>query len=714
MAEEKKRRPPLGCLAGKVTEAFDPKHLNFAELCAKNYPGRQWKDLSHRERTELIRNHLQPTHFLISPSSEHMWCWDAMQGLAMLFTGLITPFEVCFMRTAQPTDALFITNRLVDLLFIIDMALNFFLKIEVKGPHCSFKVIRDPWTIRRQYLRSWFIVDFVSVLPFDVVLIRFQNSGLTGIKFLRCVRLLRLVKVLRLMRTSQLIGRWRDHFGVTFAKQRLIKFSFVLFLSSHWMACLWGIVGQVVGGDLCSPDGKRLDLPNGLPLHEISWVTTLFLGGKDTPDSPCDPVDVYAASLHWSVMTITSIGYGDIVPLRYEEYWVCILCMMVGGLTWAYIIGSICGILASNGPVEERFEENMDNLNCMMRDAHVEVHERQKYREFLREAKIFDNLTEFRGVAKHFSPLPKGELLIHVTRIKLQSLHYLRDAPTPLLVTLIDKLELRFYARSEGLHHLSDYLGAIERGTIARGGKILMVGDLFGTDFIVSKLGLRDYALSIALSYALVQILHREDFLRVLDVYPDHKARVRRFAHYLAFKRAVLLCAKHWRRARTGANLGDNDELWLSKVFTKLDLDCPHDLSKEVVVTRMVSVSEESLGFQKAAPRVSVVSTPPVWEDDEAEQENSFELPEEGPPAAQPRASAPILPHDVGKLSPALPSNGAATALSLQRLDALSTGLAAAMEEVQVLRAELLKREGAARDASRDSRTAKARVSLDK
>ena len=31
-------------------------------------------------------------------------------------------------------------------------------------------------------------------------------------------------------------------------------------------------------------------------------------------------------------MSITSIGYGDIVPLRFEEYIVGILCQIVGGI----------------------------------------------------------------------------------------------------------------------------------------------------------------------------------------------------------------------------------------------------------------------------------------------------------------------------------------------------------------------------------------------
>ena len=39
-----------------------------------------------------------------------------------------------------------------------------------------------------------------------------------------------------------------------------------------------------------------------------------------TPANPCFPSHIYAAPLHWSTMSITSIGYGDVVPVRFEEY----------------------------------------------------------------------------------------------------------------------------------------------------------------------------------------------------------------------------------------------------------------------------------------------------------------------------------------------------------------------------------------------------------
>ena len=53
--------------------------------------------------------------------------------------------------------------------------------------------------------------------------------------------------------------------------------------------------------------------------------------------------ELYVASLHWAMMTVTSIGYGDIVPQTVTEYSVCVVFMLIAGASWAVIIGGICG-----------------------------------------------------------------------------------------------------------------------------------------------------------------------------------------------------------------------------------------------------------------------------------------------------------------------------------------------------------------------------------
>merc|ERR1719262_421756 len=113
----------------------------------------------------------------------------------------------------------------------------------------------------------------------------------------------------------------------------------------------------VPGGDSAAPGVAR---PVFVQHPEwSSWVRALYDdgGAKGGADTACSTSHLYVSALYWAVMTITSIGYGDIVPTRYEEYLLAIFAMLVGAITWAYVIGSACGILANLDPIRVRAEQ---------------------------------------------------------------------------------------------------------------------------------------------------------------------------------------------------------------------------------------------------------------------------------------------------------------------------------------------------------------------
>lgn len=88
--------------------------------------------------------------------------------------------------------------------------------------------------------------------------------------------------------------------------------------------------------------------------------------------NPDDAVTCYITSLYWSVMTMATVGYGDVVslhpivtlcsvyslslfalcallqpPQTNGERVVATLCMLVGASAFAYVLGSITGLIAN-------------------------------------------------------------------------------------------------------------------------------------------------------------------------------------------------------------------------------------------------------------------------------------------------------------------------------------------------------------------------------
>jgi hypothetical protein len=68
--------------------------------------------------------------------------------------------------------------------------------------------IGDPRDIARNYVKSWFIIDFVSCFPVQYIGYVFESDNdVDNVKLLKSLRLLRLAKMLRIARLRRIIDK---------------------------------------------------------------------------------------------------------------------------------------------------------------------------------------------------------------------------------------------------------------------------------------------------------------------------------------------------------------------------------------------------------------------------------------------------------------------------------------------------------------------------
>ena len=96
--------------------------------------------------------------------------WDAVTAIALVFTALVTPFEVGFLEPATKWyDPLWLVNRVIDLVFIFDMFFKFFtMKLiavdKASDAHVEWEM--DLRVLAYDYIFSWwFLIDCASVAP---------------------------------------------------------------------------------------------------------------------------------------------------------------------------------------------------------------------------------------------------------------------------------------------------------------------------------------------------------------------------------------------------------------------------------------------------------------------------------------------------------------------------------------------------------------------
>ena len=118
-----------------------------------------------------MRSTLDKHPKLILPDSRFTQKWDVVTAIALIFTALVTPYEVAVRpeTISSPLEIFwFVVNRIVDFIFILDMYFTFRTAFRRKLKE-GWTVVEDFSEIRAAYLRGWFAVDLVSIIPFWII-----------------------------------------------------------------------------------------------------------------------------------------------------------------------------------------------------------------------------------------------------------------------------------------------------------------------------------------------------------------------------------------------------------------------------------------------------------------------------------------------------------------------------------------------------------------
>jgi potassium voltage-gated channel Eag-related subfamily H member 5 len=90
--------------------------------------------------------------------------WDWMILFLTFYTSIMVPYNVAFEWKTSDSIPTLATDSIVDIVFFIDIILNFHTTFV--GPNGA--VVSDPKVIRRTYLRSWFLIDLMACMPYDI------------------------------------------------------------------------------------------------------------------------------------------------------------------------------------------------------------------------------------------------------------------------------------------------------------------------------------------------------------------------------------------------------------------------------------------------------------------------------------------------------------------------------------------------------------------
>lgn len=138
----------------------------------------------------------------------------------------------------------------MELIFVAIFACDILVNLNT-GVYMSGKLNVSHWTIFKVYAKSWLFIDLLSTIPFSLMMSdeEFAEcwSSIPRVgKILRIWRVTKLFKLFRLLKLRLIILKIEDNVTNKRVSNLLsmCKFSIKLLVISHWLACMWHLIGE--------------------------------------------------------------------------------------------------------------------------------------------------------------------------------------------------------------------------------------------------------------------------------------------------------------------------------------------------------------------------------------------------------------------------------------------------------------------------------------
>jgi CRP-like cAMP-binding protein len=418
------RRGSLASLAPIEDIDMDSERQSAQDKIEMLYDTRLYENAVEGEDT----GHMLSSRWIIHPVHPMKMLWDVGVGILIMYSVVSIPVTLCFYGNIDDPDSsvadLFAIA--VDLIFFTDMIVCF--RTAYYDESQTF-LITVPRMIRDNYLKGWFVIDFLSTVPLDrLVMAAMEGSGgteLRSIKLIRAIRLFRLIKMVRLLKMGKLTESIQDVLDFSPAFFRLISLLLEVTAIAHMAACFWWMFGW-------------------LNSYEDSWYGNL-------DNRPF--LEQYLTSIYWAFTTMTTVGYGDITPKNRDEYLFASFMMVIGATVFGYVVGNVSRMMGSLNVGKKRKKDSLRNVKNYLRERKVAKPLQRRVMQFfeniLEERTAFDEMQILSDLPEHI----RTDVLLHVHKSTIPLVCIFKDQSKSFIGTMLTILRPQHVAARDFIYH---------------------------------------------------------------------------------------------------------------------------------------------------------------------------------------------------------------------------------------------------------------------
>ncbi|DAZ97230.1 TPA: hypothetical protein N0F65_010392 [Lagenidium giganteum] len=316
------------------------------------------------------------------PNSRFQQLWRRAHCILLLFILFEIPYHIAFQRgfsafesheeawvgatslSLAQTD--FALSVLIEMFFMADMVLhaNFFVRASSNNPAVQILITSRSQIFRHYLENESYRLDLLANVPLPLLwdITPKLKMRLLSVTYLRYVRLLRL---LRLRHLRQQLSITMAEYGIT-PSIRLLVFTIVFCgAAAHYAGCVFFLVADQSDFHGGLPvDFERVNMTATQCLEHASrhGNCTWYIYDRHAFDIPAP----FLRSLHWSIVLLTTVGYGDIVAYSTVESVVDCIWIFVSALICYFTGCAISSVLAHWHVLHSLQQERLEEINIVL------------------------------------------------------------------------------------------------------------------------------------------------------------------------------------------------------------------------------------------------------------------------------------------------------------------------------------------------------------